>query len=69
MVAMLNPATGRDWSAMAGPLEWDCWHTAEHLGDCLLSYAFQIVTQPATRYLRCMVSADDRTGSGSAHPA
>ena len=33
MVATLNPATDRDWSVRAGTLEWDCWHTAEHIGD------------------------------------
>jgi DinB superfamily len=59
MVARLNPATGRDWSVRAGTLEWDCWHTAEHIGDCLLSYAYQIVARPAARYLRAMVSAEE----------
>jgi uncharacterized protein (TIGR03083 family) len=57
-VATLRPATGRDWSVPAGALEWDCWHTAEHLGDVLLSYAAQLVAQPTTRYVRFMVSAD-----------
>jgi hypothetical protein len=33
MVATLRPAVGRDWSVPAGTLEWDCWHTAEHIGD------------------------------------
>jgi Mycothiol maleylpyruvate isomerase N-terminal domain len=57
-VTTLRPATGRDWSVPAGALEWDCWHTAEHLGDVLLSYAGQLVAQPTTRYLRFMVNAD-----------
>ena len=58
MVTTLRPATGRDWSAPAGALEWDCWHTAEHLGDVLLSYAAQLVAQPTTGYVRFMANAD-----------
>jgi DinB superfamily len=58
VVAVLRPATDRDWSAQAGSLEWDCWHTAEHIGDCLLSYAGQLVIQPAARYVRFLASAD-----------
>jgi hypothetical protein len=42
----------------AGAVEWDCWHTAEHIGDCLLSYAGQLVAQPTTRYVRFMATAD-----------
>ena len=42
----LLPLTDRDWSVRAGSLEWDCWHTAEHIGDCLLSYAWQLAVQP-----------------------
>jgi hypothetical protein len=49
MVTTLRPATGRDWAVPAGALEWDCWHTAEHLGDVLLSYAAQLVARPTTR--------------------
>ena len=56
-VTTLRPATGRDWSAPAGALEWDCWHTAEHLGDVLLSAA-HLVAQPTTRYVRFMTNAD-----------
>jgi hypothetical protein len=58
VVAALRPAADRDWSAQAGTLEWDCWHTAEHIGDCLLSYAGQLVIQPAARYVRFLASAD-----------
>jgi uncharacterized protein (TIGR03083 family) len=57
-VTTLRPATGRDWSVPAGALEWDCWHTAEHIGDCLLSYAGQLVAQPTTRFVRFEVYAD-----------
>ncbi|HEX3924296.1 MAG TPA: hypothetical protein VHY31_18575 [Streptosporangiaceae bacterium] len=37
----LRPAAGQGWSTRAGTLEWD-WHTAEHIGDCLLSDAAQL---------------------------
>ena len=57
-VSSLRPATDRDWSVQAGTLEWDCWHTAEHIGDCLLSYAAQLAARPATRYVRFLASAD-----------
>jgi len=58
VLATLRPATGLDWSAPAGTLEWDCWHTAEHIGDCLMSYAAQVVVQPDKRYVRFMTNAD-----------
>jgi hypothetical protein len=58
VVSALRPAADQDWSAQAGTLEWDCWHTAEHIGDCLLSYAAQLVIQPAARYVRFLASAD-----------
>jgi hypothetical protein len=54
----LLPLTDRDWSVRAGSLEWDCWHTAEHIGDCLLSYAWQLAVQPTTRYVRAVATAE-----------
>jgi uncharacterized protein (TIGR03083 family) len=62
IMAVLRPATGEDWSVAAGTLEWDCWHTAEHLGDCLLSYAAQLVVQPPGRYVEFMASAAEGAG-------
>ncbi|MFC3236083.1 VOC family protein [Streptomyces nitrosporeus] len=35
-------AAGRDWRVPAGGLAWDCWETAEHLGDDLFAYAVQL---------------------------
>jgi hypothetical protein len=58
VASALSPATGRDWRATAGTGEWDCWHTAEHLGDCLMSYAAQVIARPATRYVRFLATAD-----------
>jgi len=56
--AGVRPVLDRDWSVRAGTLDWDCWHTAEHIGDCLLSYAGQIVAQPDGRYVRFLAKAD-----------
>jgi uncharacterized protein (TIGR03083 family) len=54
----LGPATDQDWSALPGTGDWDCWHTAEHLGDCLLSYAAQLVARPVDRYVRFLATVD-----------
>jgi hypothetical protein len=58
MFSTLSPAIDRDWTTTAGPTEWDCWHSAEHIGDGLLSYAAQLVVTPTTRYVRFLASAD-----------
>ena len=57
----LLPITDRDWSVRAGTLEWDCWHTAEHIGDCLMSYAWQLAVQPTSR--RMPAARFSRTGA------
>jgi uncharacterized protein (TIGR03083 family) len=57
--AALRPAVERDWSRQAGVMELDCWHVAEHIGDCLLSYAGQLVARPDGRYVRFLAKADD----------
>lgn len=54
----LRPATDRPWSTPAGSLEWDCWHTAEHVADVLMSYAGQLAARPTTRYVRFLTNAD-----------
>jgi hypothetical protein len=59
MMSGLLPLTDRDWSVRAGSLEWDCWHTAEHIGDCLLSYAWQLAVQPTARYVRAVAKAEN----------
>ena len=53
----LLPVTDRDWSVRAGDLEWDCWHTAELVGECLVSYAWQLAVQPRSRYVRAVDTA------------
>ncbi|MEV6644134.1 hypothetical protein [Amycolatopsis sp. NPDC051371] len=41
-VATLNEARNADWAAKAGPLEWTCWETAEHIADNLFFFAAQL---------------------------
>ncbi|MFD4639582.1 maleylpyruvate isomerase family mycothiol-dependent enzyme [Lentzea sp. NPDC058436] len=55
----LGPATARDWASPPGTGDWNCRTTAEHIGDCLLSYAAQLVAQPATRYVRFLAAVDE----------
>ncbi|WP_203918356.1 maleylpyruvate isomerase N-terminal domain-containing protein [Rugosimonospora africana] len=58
VVATLEPATDRDWSVPAGTLEWDCWHTGEHVADVLMSYTMQLVARPDGRYVRFATSGE-----------
>ncbi|GIG87692.1 maleylpyruvate isomerase N-terminal domain-containing protein [Plantactinospora endophytica] len=58
VVDALRPGTDRDWTVPADGLDWDCWHTGEHLGDCLLSYAMQLAARPADRYVRFLANVD-----------
>jgi len=58
VVTTLRPAVERDWRATSGTGDWDGWHTAEHIGDGLLSYAAQLVAQPSGRYVRFLANAD-----------
>jgi hypothetical protein len=45
-VAALRRAPADAWGNQAGPLEWDCWETVEHIADGLFAYATQLT--PAT---------------------
>lgn len=56
---LLRSATDRDWSVPAAGTELDCWHTAEHVGDTLLSYAAQLVARPDGRYVRFMATVNE----------
>lgn len=55
----VGPGTDQDWTALPGTGEWDCRHTVEHLGDCLMSYAAQLVARPAGRYVRFLAVVDE----------
>jgi hypothetical protein len=41
-IATLGEAQNVDWDAKAGPLEWTCWETVEHIADNLFFYAAQL---------------------------
>lgn len=41
-VGALRAAPAEAWGNKAGPLEWDCWETVEHLCDDLFAYAARI---------------------------
>jgi len=47
----LRPAATKDWTTAAGTGDLDAWHTAEHIGDCLLSYAAQVVSRRPGGYV------------------
>ncbi|GGP67208.1 hypothetical protein [Saccharothrix coeruleofusca] len=50
--AVLSRGVAHDWAALPGVGEWSALRTAEHIGDCLLSYAGQLVIRPTSRYVR-----------------
>ena len=50
-VDALRPTTGLDWTQPTADLTWSVFQTAEHIGDCLVGYAGQVVGQPARYYV------------------
>ncbi len=58
LVSTLGQAAERDWTAASGTAEHTAWTTAEHLGDCLMSYAAQLVARPDGRYVRFAATVD-----------
>jgi hypothetical protein len=38
----LRAAVTADWRVRAGPTDWDCWETVEHISDDLFGYAAQL---------------------------
>ncbi|MFI9384519.1 hypothetical protein [Kutzneria sp. NPDC052558] len=49
--AALGPVVDRDWTATSGTGDLNAYRTAEHVGDCVLSYAAQLVTRRDDRYV------------------
>jgi hypothetical protein len=47
----LNDVADADWTTRAGVLEWNCWQTADHMVDCVFSYAMQIGARAQSGYL------------------
>lgn len=50
-VDALRPTAGLDWTQPAAELTWSVRQTAEHIADCLLGYAGQVVGQPERGYV------------------
>lgn len=61
VIATLRTEVGRDWRTTVGTGNWTARATAEHLADTLISYAAQVVVQPADRYVA--MASDGRDGS------
>jgi DinB superfamily len=47
----LASVADRDWSVPAAGLDWSCWHTVDHMLDCVLSYTLQIAGQAKDGWL------------------
>ncbi|MCR6484972.1 hypothetical protein M8542_19260 [Amycolatopsis sp. OK19-0408] len=63
---VLTPETDRDWAALPGTGDWAAQQTAAHIGDCLVSYAGQLVARPADRYVRFLAVAEDGSSPADA---
>ncbi len=63
-LAALRSAPEEGWQGKAGPLEWDCWETVEHLADDLFAYAGQLgpKTPPLDRYVPFVLYARRQGG-------
>ncbi|MGY6655315.1 hypothetical protein ACXIZN_24440 [Amycolatopsis sp. TRM77291] len=59
----LREASGRDWSSAPGTGELNAWRTAEHLGDCLISYAGLLIARPSTPRFVCFEAVADRAAT------
>ncbi len=57
----LEPHVERDWSVLAGGLEWDCRFTVGHISDALSFYAAHLASR-STKWLKFdVVPHDDAT--------
>ncbi|WP_308283175.1 VOC family protein [Pseudonocardia nigra] len=64
-VRAMSAGRDRDWSVLAGDLEWDCWETVEHAADDLFAYATQLAA-PGERDLPFALSARHPGGPANA---
>lgn len=63
MVALLRPAVEQDWADVnAGPLDWSCRQTAEHVASDLVAYAGQLAGRAQGRYVPFDITIDGREG-------
>ncbi|KFU76885.1 hypothetical protein SAMN04489729_3239 [Amycolatopsis lurida] len=61
----LREASGRDWTAAPGTGELNAWRTAEHLGDCLISYAGLLIARPSAPRFVCFEAVADQAATPS----
>lgn len=47
----LEEAGDPDLTVRAGPVDWSCWTTLDHIADCQFAYALQIASGCRTDYL------------------
>ena len=52
LVDELESAGPADLDVPAGPVEWSCWATLDHVADCQLGYALQLASGAPDDYLR-----------------
>jgi hypothetical protein len=65
--AALGNAPAEAWASQAGPLEWDCWETVEHIADCLFAYATQLTpATPEGGYIPIAMTSSRPGGADSA---
>lgn len=65
VVSGLHQASSREWSSAPGTGELNAWRTAEHLGDCLISYAGLLIARPSTPRFVCFESVADKAATPS----
>ena len=62
----LQPAVSKDWTTVPGTGDLDGFRTAEHIGDCLLSYAAQLVSRRSSGYVPFMAALEKEASSAEA---
>ncbi|MEU8634393.1 hypothetical protein AB0C38_19610 [Amycolatopsis sp. NPDC048633] len=62
----LRPAASKDWTTVAGTGDLDGFRTAEHIGDCLLSYAAQLVSRRPSGYVPFLAALEKDATSADA---
>ncbi len=65
VVSDLRKAADHDWSSASGTGELNAWRTAEHLGDCLISYAGLLIARPSTPRFVCFEAVADSAATPS----
>ncbi|MGW4519694.1 DinB family protein [Amycolatopsis sp. NPDC004378] len=62
----LNPATSEDWTSAPGTGDLTAWQTAEHIGDCLLSYAAQLASGRPSGFVPFLATLEKDTSPADA---